>query len=208
MALVLARISALRLCISASASSLETKESVQPDVETAGDDCAKDGCPVLARNSASARDAGMVRTCRITQRRPTRSLCFERLQRPSRRERERVATRSAGFSPVRPGRPLATRSGHSATGVRRRGRAGGCASAKRDGATRAPTSGTRCRRSRRRFGGAKPPGGKCPGAGERGEGGVARLHVDVNAVGYLLDFARAPPDTITDSAALSLPEAV
>jgi hypothetical protein len=44
------------------------------------------------------------------------------------------------------------------------------------------------------------------GAGGRGEGGVARLHVDVSAV-YLLDFARAPPDTITDSAALLLPEA-
>jgi hypothetical protein len=45
------------------------------------------------------------------------------------------------------------------------------------------------------------------GAGGRGEGGVARLHVDVSAV-YLLDFARAPPDTITDSAELPPPEAV
>ena len=50
-------------------------------------------------------------------------------------------------------------------------------------------------------------GGQLSGAGGRGEGGVARLHVDVSAV-YLLDFARAPPDTITDSAALSLPEPV
>ena len=56
-------------------------------------------------------------------------------------------------------------------------------------------------------GGAQPPGKKLSGAGERGEGGVARLHVDVSAV-YLLDLARAPPDTITDSAALLLPEAV
>jgi hypothetical protein len=45
------------------------------------------------------------------------------------------------------------------------------------------------------------------GAGGRGEGGVARLHVDVSTV-YLLDFARAPPDTITDSAELPPPEAV
>ena len=53
----------------------------------------------------------------------------------------------------------------------------------------------------------KPVGKRLSGADGRGEGGVARLHVDVSAV-YLLDFARAPPDTITDSAALSLPEPV
>jgi len=47
----------------------------------------------------------------------------------------------------------------------------------------------------------------CPVQTGGGEGGVARLHVDVSAV-YLLDFARAPPDTITDSADRSLPDAV
>src|SRR4051812_35778915 len=46
------------------------------------------------------------------------------------------------------------------------------------------------------------------GADGRGEGGVARLHVDVSAEAYLLAFARAPPDTITDSAALPLPDPV
>ena len=57
------------------------------------------------------------------------------------------------------------------------------------------------------FRGSAGAGSILSGADGRGEGGVARLHVDVSAV-YLLDFARAPPDTITDSAALPVPEPV
>ncbi len=64
------------------------------------------------------------------------------------------------------------------------------------------------RRVRRSFSeGGSPPGKNCPvqASGVKEESLACTW---TSARVYLLDFARAPPDTITDSAALLLPEAV
>jgi hypothetical protein len=55
--------------------------------------------------------------------------------------------------------------------------------------------------------GRSPPGKNCPvqASGVKEESLACTW---TSARVYLLDFARAPPDTITDSAALLLPEAV